>query len=369
MYRVLIVDDLEVLRLELKRMRVWGEQSGFVIEGEAENGLDALRKLREKSYDLVITDIRMPVMDGIELMKTISGERLAPCVVLLSDYTEYGYAREGLLYGAFDYLGKPVDSEIIGDLLGRVKKYLDNKRQEIEKIQHLEDMAGEAFYPAHYVDKVSELLIKGQDSALNAVDELLKAVGEALDHDPGKALVILENATEEIFSAVTAEHGWLSLYKDINDFRQSEKDGSPSWEDIKERFSACYVGLLKFLKKFIVWKDSDNPVKRACLYVLYHIGDDISVRKVAETLFISKAYLSELFRDMAGIPLSEYISMVKIERAKHLLLTTSMKGYEVAEALGYSDHEYFSKVFKKSTGISPMAYRREISHQRSEMIK
>lgn len=369
MYKVLIVDDLDVLRLELKRMKVWGENSGFIIEGEAENGLDALRKLREKSYDLVITDIRMPVMDGIELMKAVSREGLAPCVVLLSDYTEYSYAREGLLHGAFDYLGKPVDSDIIGDLLVRVRKYLDDKQRELVKMQHWEDMAEEAFYPAYYVDKVSELLIKGKDGTLTAVDDLLNAVGEALDFDTGKAAIILENATEDIFSAVTAEQGWIRLYRDINDFRQPKRADGSNWEDIRERYRACFTELLNFLKKFIVWKDTDNPVKKACQYVLFNIGDDISVRKVAETLYISKAYLSELFRDMAGISLSEYISMVKIERAKHLLLTTSMKGYEVAEALGYNDHEYFSKVFKKSTGVSPTAYRREISLNRPEMIK
>ncbi|NLL96232.1 MAG: helix-turn-helix transcriptional regulator [Clostridiaceae bacterium] len=90
--------------------------------------------------------------------------------------------------------------------------------------------------------------------------------------------------------------------------------------------------------------------------------DDISVKNIAERLYISKAYLSELFKEATGIPLSEYISMVKIERAKFLLSTTNMKAYEIADALGYNDHEYFSKVFKQKTGLSPTVYRREISN-------
>jgi two-component system response regulator YesN len=361
LYRVLIADDLEILRYDLKRMKIWGEHSGFVIEGEAENGADALRKLRQASYDLVITDIRMPVMNGIELLKAIFEEKLSPCVVLLSDYTEFSYAREGLLYGAFDYLGKPVDSNIMEELLKRVKKHLDEKKQEIVKVKQLESMAGEAFYPAPYVDKVSALLIKGQDEAMKAVEALLDAVGEALDFDPGKALIILENATENIFAKVNAEHEWIKLYKDINDFIRFEHADKRSWQDIRDRFCESCSGLLDFLKRFVIWKIDNSPVHKACLQVLLHVEEDISVGSVAQRLFISKAYLSELFKDTAGISLSEYISMVKIERAKYLLLTTNMKAYEIAEALGYNDHEYFSKVFKQKTGISPTVYRREIS--------
>ncbi len=362
MYKVLIADDLEILRYDLKRMKIWGEYSGFIIEGEAENGAEALRKLREASYDLVITDIRMPVMDGIELMKAISDEKLSPCVVLLSDYTEYSYAREGLLHGAFDYLGKPVDSQIMEDLLRRVKKYLDEKKQELVKVKQLENMAGEAFYPVHHVDKVSTLLIKGHDGALEAVEALLSSVGEALDFDPGKSSIILENAIEEIFGRVNAEHEWIRLYKDIDDFRRFEHTENRSWQNLSDRFSDSCAGLLDFLKKLVIWKNDNSLVKKACLQVLLHIEEDISVGSVAERLFISKAYLSELFKDTAGISLSEYISMVKIERAKYLLSMTNMKAYEIADALGYNDHEYFSKVFKQKTGISPTVYRREISH-------
>lgn len=362
MYKVLIVDDLEILRYDLKRTKIWGEQSGFIIEGEAENGLDALKKLRAAPYDLIITDIRMPIMDGMELLKTVSEEKLCPCVVLLSDYTDYSYAREGILYGAFDYLGKPVDGEKLDDLLKRAKKFLDKKKQELIKIKQWEDMAGEAFYPNHHVEKLSDFLIKGQDKALEAAKALLESVGEALNFNLGKALLILENVTEEIFSRVNSEHSWVKLYKNIDDFKRLEHVENQSWQDIKDSFINSCIDLLEFLKKFVIWIEGDNPIKKACHQVLFHVEEDISVKNIAENLYISKAYLSELFKESTGVSLSEYISMVKIERAKHLLLTSTLKAYEIADTLGYNDHEYFSKVFKKSTGISPTVYRREISH-------
>ncbi|MGI6125089.1 MAG: response regulator, partial [Acetivibrionales bacterium] len=111
MYKVMIADDIEILRYDLKRMKVWSETKDFAVEGEAENGLDALKKLRASDYDLLITDIKMPIMGGMDLLKAVSQEKLCPCVVLLSDYTEFAYAREGLLHGAFDYLGKPINNK------------------------------------------------------------------------------------------------------------------------------------------------------------------------------------------------------------------------------------------------------------------
>ncbi len=360
MYKVLIVDDLEILRYDLKRMKIWGDQSGFIIEGEAENGVDALNKLRVSAYDLVITDIRMPIMDGMELLKVVSEEKLCPCVVLLSDFTEYSYAREGFLYGAFDYLGKPTDSHELENLLNRAKRFLDEKKNERVMIKQLEDMAEEAFYPTHYVEKVSTLLIKGQDKALEAADALLDSVGEALNFDSSKALLILENVMEEIFSRVNKEHGWIKQYKNIEDFKRLERQDNQNWQDIRNQFHESYDDLLQFLKNFVIWKEGENPIKRACHQVLFHVEEDISVKNITESLYISKAYLSELFKEATGITLSEYISMVKIERAKYLLLTSSMKAYEIADALGYNDHEYFSKVFKKFTGLSPTVFRREI---------
>lgn len=138
MYNVLVVDDSEILRRTIKRSKMWGEASGFAVTGEAGDGLEALEKMKQNHYDMVITDIKMPRMDGIELLEAISKNRLCPYVVLLSDFTEYGYARKGILFGAFDYIGKPMQDTDLSLLLNRIKEKLDSNKGPEQTVKEIE---------------------------------------------------------------------------------------------------------------------------------------------------------------------------------------------------------------------------------------
>ncbi len=358
MYRVLIVDDIAILRYALKRMMVWGEETGFFIEDEASDGREALKKLRESPFDLLITDIRMPVIDGMELLRAVSKEKLCPCTVLLSDYTEYSYAREGLRHGAFDYLGKPVNQNDILELLGRAKIFLDQRNQEKEKIKQWEGMAGSSFFPTQQVDKVASLMLKDQKTAPEAIIGLLDLISNAIENDIKKGAVIMENAVESILSQILKEHKWIELYVNINSFKPDNLGGSENWDALYQKVQDASTKFLEFLNRFIVWKQEDGVVKRAALLILNNISENTTIKGVSDNLFISKAYLSELFKKDTGISLLEYISRVKIERAKYLLTTTTLKNYEIADTLGFSDHEYFSKVFKKNIGVPPSIYRK-----------
>src|SRR5690554_2801467 len=117
LFKVLLVDDMEISRRQVKRLNLWDGETNFYIAAEAQNGQEALNILRQEEFDLLITDIKMPKIDGIELMKETAENSLCPCVVLLSDYEDFSYARLGIQYGAFDYLGKPPEYNSMLDLL------------------------------------------------------------------------------------------------------------------------------------------------------------------------------------------------------------------------------------------------------------
>jgi two-component system response regulator YesN len=118
MYDVLIVDDEPVARQSLRYLIDW-EQYGFVIRAEAENGQQALSLLKEHTFSLVLTDIRMPIMNGLELIARMKSFAADTDVVVLSGYDDFEYAREAMKLGVKEYLLKPVDEEDLIELLKR----------------------------------------------------------------------------------------------------------------------------------------------------------------------------------------------------------------------------------------------------------
>lgn len=126
MYNVLIVDD-EPSAVSLLSNVIRKMCSDFEIQATAYNGIEALEVIHEIQPDLVLTDVRMPVMDGIELIRRISQEFPEIRVVILSGYSEFEYARSALIYGAEDYILKPVDISEFLKLMGKVKQKLDDQ--------------------------------------------------------------------------------------------------------------------------------------------------------------------------------------------------------------------------------------------------
>ncbi|MGN1458194.1 MAG: response regulator [Acutalibacteraceae bacterium] len=126
MYRVMIVDDDMAVCYVYRNMKSW-EKHGFEIVLEANNGRQALELLEKNSVDIIFTDIRMPVMDGIDLLKTIRQRGLDIFVVLISSYKEFEYAREGLKFGAVDYVMKPLTENALDESLEFLKKYMNEK--------------------------------------------------------------------------------------------------------------------------------------------------------------------------------------------------------------------------------------------------
>ena len=98
MYRALIVDDEDIIKIGLKTIIDW-EQLGFEIVGTAEDGLEAIKKVEELSPDLIITDIIMPRMDGIELMEELKKRGFAGKIIVLSNYGEVDYVKRAMKLG------------------------------------------------------------------------------------------------------------------------------------------------------------------------------------------------------------------------------------------------------------------------------
>ncbi|WP_424767835.1 response regulator [Paenibacillus sp. sgz302251] len=116
MHQVLLVDDEVFVRQGLIELIDW-PGCGFEIMDEAGNGEDALEIIRLKKPDLVITDIRMPVLDGLELIRRASQEQLHTMFIIVSGYNEFEYAQQAVRFGVHDFILKPIDENVLQQTL------------------------------------------------------------------------------------------------------------------------------------------------------------------------------------------------------------------------------------------------------------
>lgn len=127
MYRVLLVDDELEIRTGLKLKIDWSAL-GYAVAGEAQDGREALALLEAERYDLILTDIRMPVMSGLELLKQCAENYPQTKAVVLSGYDDFHFVKAALQCGAKDYLLKPVVRSELTALLGKLSEEMESER-------------------------------------------------------------------------------------------------------------------------------------------------------------------------------------------------------------------------------------------------
>lgn len=133
LYRILLVDDEEEVRKGIIRKIDW-EHLGFQMAGDAENGEDALEKIEQLKPDVVMTDIRMPYMDGLTLAGRIRQKYPSMKVLIFSGYDDFEYAQQAIKLNVTEYILKPVNVEELTAILNRVHKNLDDEIEQLRNI-------------------------------------------------------------------------------------------------------------------------------------------------------------------------------------------------------------------------------------------
>ena len=145
MYTILLVEDEEAVRHSIKDLTPW-EEYGFSVMGEASNGMEALEIISETMPDVIITDIRMPYMDGIQFIQEVR-EKYSQTVevIFLSGYDEFTFAQTALSLKAAEYVLKPVSIDSMRALLGRIRAKLDEDVARVSDRTKLEAFYRDAF--------------------------------------------------------------------------------------------------------------------------------------------------------------------------------------------------------------------------------
>ncbi|MEV5030165.1 response regulator [Paenibacillus sp. LPE1-1-1.1] len=146
MGKVLLVDDEAHITRNLEKVIPW-EMLGLTVGGTAKNGVEALELMEQQAFDLLLCDIRMPVMDGLELVRHIR-DKAMPCdIIMLSGYQDFAYTRTAIQFGVNDYILKPIPYDELTGVIARVMSSQRSKQKQLQeekqKLGRMIDLASE----------------------------------------------------------------------------------------------------------------------------------------------------------------------------------------------------------------------------------
>lgn len=354
MFNILVVDDDSSHRYLLIRI-IKKIDSDFGVFFEAEDGKEALDILEIISIDAVFTDIRMPNKTGLEFLQEIKKLNETIDVVLVSSYGEFDYVKEGLILGAFDYILKPIDKELLMEIITRLKKSIQNKKNK----KNFESIILDKFdsmYLNENVSKLVELMQINMDNSKHYAIEIFETLYTLYEKDFAKLHYVIHLFISMILSEIKGKYPWLHNYQNFD----IESLLDPKCDYDKEYLLSKILSIIDKYSSIISgfkFNQTDSIIKQLCEYIAQNSDKKITLDIAANKFNFNSDYLGKLFKLKTGENFINYVNKVKMERAKYLLSLHKHKNYEIADMLGYVDSDYFSKLFTKYTGISPTSYK------------
>ncbi|MBC5627919.1 response regulator [Clostridium sp. NSJ-6] len=406
--KIVVVDDDKIIRLGLTKIikRLFEQHE---VISDFQNGLVALEYLRDNRVDLVITDIKMPIMPGNELIeKSVNELDNPPIFVVLSGYDEFNYVRDTMKSGAFNYLLKPIKQEELRKVIEEVEiKIKENRKQDKLLSKSIEVLKKDFF--KHILFSNVETNYKTDKSLLENIqlneNYIYKMTIVQRDNNNDKIIIssfiknildlnngveylsfyfegnvyivfYLENNKESLINNLTEDivckaDSLIENDKNVFIIESTDKvwqlrEQSRLFRKLKNNI--CSGGKVK---KYIlnlseesndsIYDDNEKTnvtaIKLAKQYIINNFNKNITLKEVADEVFLSQNYLSELFKKEMGEGFYDFLSRYRIKVAKDLLLTTNLRVYEIAENVGYNDSITFGRAFKKITGATPNSFR------------
>lgn len=341
MMTIVVVEDEPIVRMGLVAL-MESEAQGIRIVGEAEDGLQAMELARLHVPDIIITDIRMPLMDGLTFMAALRQEGISSSVIVVSGYGEFEYAQQAMRAGAADYLLKPINEDNLLPTLNALR----------EKIQ---------LEKARIVHDNKEQLWSFKTSAKQLANDLWNLREREIENELSSLQQELMAYSLTAYDMLRKLTGYIALLED--EFRSVAGQELPfprSLDKIThhfDTFTAQIYAAMQTIRGIRNW-GYGKVIQAAITYVEKHFGDpDLTLTKIAEQLEVKPANFSYMFKTELGVPFSQYLIRLRMEKAAEQLFESANKVYEVSAAVGFSDYVHFSKMFKRHMGFTPTEYR------------
>jgi two-component system, response regulator YesN len=266
-YKVMIVEDEELVRRGISLLTHW-DQFDMKLIGEAKNGEEGLEMALRFRPDIILTDIRMPVLSGIDMIDAIQ-KTYSPAFIILSAYSDFEYAKKALKMKVSDYLVKPFsDEDLEESLKNAIETIVENKNR-------------------------------------NVISQKLASIS---------------NSTLATFNEYLSQH-----------------------------------------------HTSKNSNFDKALSIIHHrFAENLSLKQIGEELLVSESYLSKLFKEESGYTFHDYLIQYRMKKACDYLSDNQVKIYEVADKIGFKDQRYFSVIFRKNVGMTPMQFKEKLVVRKNE---
>ncbi|UVI31704.1 response regulator transcription factor [Paenibacillus spongiae] len=373
---VLIVEDDHLVRKGLMVMMPWAEY-GLNIAGEASNGEEAVMFLREHDVDLLITDLIMPKMSGIDLLRYVRVHFPRISTVVLTFHQDFEYVQEALRLGAIDYIAKvELQQEMCGPVLERITNRIkadrsnaaqpagespstaENVRQSEIRMFYGGGNTGGNHEAAISEDRGDEPMRYDESDIRKLRDRISSLqwiVDDALFRQTMEELAELRlpaSKVEGLFNFAVSKWEMFSAIPSL-----SRLGSMRVWDDWIDWIHETRTMLQGQIKHSSYSNEVSSSILKAVEIIHRDIAHELRLKDVASDVHLSPSYFSQCFRDIMGSYFNDYVRQARMSRAQTLLKETKKPVYWIAAQIGYPNEKYFSKVFREHTGMLPSEYR------------
>ncbi|MEX2443612.1 MAG: response regulator [Alkalispirochaeta sp.] len=358
--QLIIIDDEPWSREVVKNLTEW-ERLGITLAGEAEDGDEGLELLRSVHPEIAVVDMRMPGMDGTELLLAIHEEFPETRIVVMSGHSDFAYLRQALRSRARDYLIKPIDPAELNQTLERcVAELTDGHGEKPTSMRTpvaFQDAAVLEEYVQHrhrifaYLLELDQVRVR---SALQGLQRFLETrAGGVVDDEMSSRIVHDFLLMMEEFVVRSDVAPDPAIFR-----RRGLEAMSPT--DIAAQLAAIFDEAIEAIREARRFKDH-LEIDAVTEHIDHYFQEPLSLETVAKLFLVSKEHLSRKFREACGETVHEYITRKRMERAHRLIVEDGVEIKETAFLVGYADLAYFYRVFKKHFGVPPGQIRQQAS--------
>jgi len=385
-FKIVIADDEDIISNGIKT-QLTREFSNISISGVYANGTDVIDHLKNYEVDILISDIKMPETNGIDIAKFIREKNLITKMIFITGHHEFEYAKKLLNYHVHSMITKPIDIDLLLDevtkLMDEIMKRSDVIVNETKQMLFMRDLKRQNIVSALSETKMRDDFISkyanedGADTLLNKPCALIHITAEAgksgLDKTIWQDIGEVQTESIDVYTVRSSANTGLFLFFAENPKKISLEIIVKQYaENLCRDFQSVLAANCNFsftiynnISEISPLKDNDlvnayiketTTITRIINYIHEQYMDEITLDTIASKFNLSKPHISRLFKKKTGKNFVDYVNILRVDKAKELIKLNKHTIGEISLKVGYTNPRYFGQIFKGITGMTPSQY-------------